>query len=221
MHLTATLVLALTGICIGSSCIHCENQRDAPHAQKLDDKPRPHELKQWRLREHTLPDIRDMISNIPTLSGGREVRWDRKYNRPIREGNKVVNPFTRLLEVVSEEETYYGPPHIDFFVHNIWLSPMKNRFMGLRAALFATVDDVIAEIGAQVGKGEYEIMSINASRYSVFLLIKSDRTNKDLANGVFWGYAEQVVACVSLRNTWDQIATERKSESLKSLIREN
>ena len=106
-------------------------------------------------------------------------RWDRKFKRPIARDNKVVNPSTGLYEEAGQEGTYFGPPCIDFYVHNLQREPMMDQFQELRSSLFATVDEVIAEIGEHVKNAEYKIHSLTVSTYSVTLVLMSARTVHD------------------------------------------
>lgn len=108
------------------------------------------------------------------------ILWDVRYNRPVTAGNQVINPNTGALDDIGREGCSPGPPSIDFFVHNITLPAAQNCFRGLRASLISTLDEVVAEIGLHVKDGEYRIMSINASRYSVILVHMSERMEEDL-----------------------------------------
>ena len=112
------------------------------------------------------------------------VLWDVRHNRPLTAGNQVLNPNTGILEAVGPEGYTPGPPAIDFFVHNIRLPPVENCFRGSRSMLISTLNEVMAEIGLHLKDEEYSMMSINASQYSVVLLLMSERTEEDLG-GLF------------------------------------
>jgi hypothetical protein len=107
-------------------------------------------------------------------------RWDRKFKRPIMQNNQVVNPSTGLYEEAGQEGTYFGPPCIDLYVHNLQREPSMNQFQSLQSTIFATLDEVLAEIGEHVRNAEYKIYSIAATTYSVTLVLLSARTVHDL-----------------------------------------
>lgn len=73
-----------------------------------------------------------------------------------------------------------GPPGIDLFIHNARLSPVENRFTGMRTTFIGTMEEVIAGIGDHAGKGLYRILSLNATKYSVVLVILTDGTRDDI-----------------------------------------
>ena len=109
--------------------------------------------------------------------------WDVQHNRPVQPGNVIVNPHTGTTEPISSQGCTIGPPAIDFFVHNITLPPLEispNPFRGLRTELISTLDEVLASLGKHIADGEYQVMSLNASRYSVVLIIRSMRDHREL-----------------------------------------
>lgn len=55
-----------------------------------------------------------------------------------------------------------------------------NQFQTLQSTIFATLDEVLAEIGEHVRNSEYRIYSIAATTYSVTLVLLSARTVHDL-----------------------------------------
>lgn len=107
------------------------------------------------------------------------VHWDLKYNRPIHDSG-VTNPHTGLIEEASQNNLTLCPPCIDFFVYNARLSPVENRFTGMSTSLVGTMEEAIAEIGEHARKELYRIMSLNASKYSVVLVLYTDGTHHDV-----------------------------------------
>tara|TARA_R110002060_G_scaffold11064_3_gene16343 strand:- start:218 stop:574 length:357 start_codon:yes stop_codon:yes gene_type:complete len=84
---------------------------------------------------------------------------------------------------MSSQGCTIGPPAIDFFVHNITLLPLElspTPFRGLRTEIISTLDEVLASLGKHIADGEYQVMSLNASRYSVVLVLRSMREHREL-----------------------------------------
>ncbi|KAK0108212.1 hypothetical protein ONS95_003032 [Cadophora gregata] len=109
--------------------------------------------------------------------------WDAQHNRPVQPGNDIVNPHTGITEPIGSQGCTIGPPAIDFFVHNITLPPSAlspNPFRGLRTEMISTLEEVLASIGKHIADGEYQVMSLNATRYSVVLVVRSMRDQMEL-----------------------------------------
>ncbi|KAH6667551.1 hypothetical protein B0J14DRAFT_676660 [Halenospora varia] len=115
------------------------------------------------------------------ILGRQFLCWDTEYNHPIHQNNRVLNPHTGIGEDAQGRDRAPGPPAVDFFVHNIRLDPrILSPFRGFRAVYPGIVDDVVAGIGKHLADGEYELMSINTTRYSVVLILMSRREAEDL-----------------------------------------
>jgi hypothetical protein len=81
-------------------------------------------------------------------------------------------------------------------VHNIGLGP--GFFRGFRASYQGTLEEVLAGIGEHIKNGEYEVMSVSASRYSVVLILRS-KSEAEVLNALFFKLQSALVKNSELR----------------------
>ncbi|KAH6690213.1 hypothetical protein BKA61DRAFT_585059 [Leptodontidium sp. MPI-SDFR-AT-0119] len=110
--------------------------------------------------------------------------WDIKNNRPIQNG-QVQNLHTGLLEALSYDiGTFTGPPCVELIVTNINVSPAldgTDRIIFSRGAHIASMGEIVAEIGSHVREDLYEIVSLNATKFAVVLVVNTRKSRDEVA----------------------------------------
>ncbi|KAH8600751.1 hypothetical protein B0O99DRAFT_589643 [Bisporella sp. PMI_857] len=128
-----------------------------------------------------LTELENGVLSLKLGSERHTVLWHQKYNLPVTtRGHNFMNPNTGLLEHANPNEIVSGPPSIDIYVHNLAAHPEESGQFSLRAGAVGTVNEVVAEIGAQVARGAYSIYSLNVSKYQVTLIIESEMRYAEL-----------------------------------------
>jgi hypothetical protein len=94
--------------------------------------------------------------------------WDAKYNRPIVDG-KVTNPSTGAIESAGPM-LVAGPPSISASWFNVANNP---TWRSLHAPVNCPIDDLLCAIAVHIKEGLYSIDSLNASAYSLTVVVKS------------------------------------------------
>jgi len=104
------------------------------------------------------------------------VSWSSKYERPVFEG-KVTNPATGEREDAGDD-LYQGPPSVDIIWHNMYAG---SDFITFRQCFLSNVNEVFVEIARHVQDKFYKIISVNASAYSVAVIVATEKTQADWA----------------------------------------
>jgi hypothetical protein len=100
-------------------------------------------------------------------------------------GYKVLNPYIGAIENAGQESCTVCPPAIDFYIHNIKSGPGRDIFRASRSSLLGTLDEAVAEVGEHVKRGVYSIRSMNASRFSVIVICKTDGSAAEVQRELF------------------------------------
>ncbi|PVH89454.1 hypothetical protein DL98DRAFT_647958 [Cadophora sp. DSE1049] len=100
-----------------------------------------------------------------------------------------MHPHTGILEAPSYDiGTFTGPPCVDLIVTNISVGPAldgTDRFIYSRGARIASMEETIAEIGNHVREELCEIVSLNATKFAVVMVVNTRRSRNEMAGKLF------------------------------------
>jgi hypothetical protein len=114
-------------------------------------------------------------------------------------------------DLYFEDSPAVEGPAIDVFVHNIGLGP--GFFRGFRASYQGILEEVLTGIGEHIKNGEYEVMSLSASRYSVVLILRS-KSEAEVLNALFFKLQSALVKNLELKKEGRVQVATRASEGV-------
>jgi hypothetical protein len=94
--------------------------------------------------------------------------------------DQIVNPDTSVVEKAGSEGIKYEPPAVDVFIQNMMATDVNNPFEAWRCTVFAKVDNVVVEIGQHLKDELYELLSLNATQYSVVTVVMTEADKVDV-----------------------------------------
>ncbi|WQF81228.1 hypothetical protein CDEST_06242 [Colletotrichum destructivum] len=98
---------------------------------------------------------------------------------PIVDG-KYHDPETwEVRTIASRQECVAGPPNIDQYWHNLVAGP-DDKFYAMRSSFTKDITEFMIRLGEFLKKGQCKLHSVNATEYSVTVIIESLRKRHEI-----------------------------------------